>query len=77
MNPSGSLDENHSAIFEKGDLEEQDQTHASIPNDRKSRGNRQHYLSLPPAIAGASDAAGMEQQLDLKLPEKQRIRDNA
>ena len=70
MNPSVVTidDNNSSAVYEKGEHDDQEPD-AQPPIDRKSRGVRQHYLSVPPAEGDGSP--------DLKQPEKQKIRENA
>jgi len=70
MNPSVVTidDNNSSAVIDKGDHDDQEAEGPSAL-DRKSRGLRQHYLSVPPAEGDGSP--------DLKQPEKQKIRENA
>lgn len=71
MNPSVVTidDNNSSAVYEKGEHDDQEPADGQPALDRKSRGVRQHYLSVPPAEADGSP--------DLKQPEKQKIRENA
>lgn len=71
MNPSVVTidDNNSSAIIDKGDQDDQEAEAPSALPDKKSRGLRQHYLSVPPAEGDGSP--------DLKQPEKQKIRENA
>ena len=74
MNPSVvTIDENNaSTIPEKGEQEDRETEAQPTQNqvDKKSRGLRQHYMSVPPAGEGGESP-------ELKQPEKQKIRDNA